>query len=170
MTLLSRILVLAAAAVIPHVLSAQRVDSLVVGAQLRVDRLQPERKSIRGTYTSLDSVKLVIAALDGARDLIELPLRDIGTVELLTAVRPSDQAFLEGAKRGALIGLGIGAVLVTLGALADSRTPGNCGDCFISGTGLAVGASLLIIPISTLIGGASGAAGREKWVEIPLRR
>ena len=170
MTLRFRILALAAAAMLPALVSAQRADSLVVGAQLRVDRLQPERKYIRGTYTSHDSVKLVIAALDGARDLIELPLRDIGAVELLTAVRPSDKAFVEGAKRGALVGLGIGAILVTLGALADSRTPGNCGDCFVTGTSLAVGASFLIIPLSALIGGASGSASRETWVEVPIRR
>lgn len=166
MTLLSRILMLAAAAAIPHVSPAQRVDSLVVGAQVRVDRLQPERKFIRGTYTSHDSITLVVAAIDGARDLIALPLRDVGKVEVLTSVMASDQAFWRGAKRGALVGLGIGAVLVTLAALAEAKSPGNCGECYLSGTQLAFGASLLIIPISTLIGGASGAAGRETWVEV----
>lgn len=148
-------------------LSAQRVDALAVGATVRVDRWQPVRGYVRGTYQQRDSVRFVIAAVDGANDLIVIPNRDIVSVELLTDVVPVGVAFRKGAVRGFWVGLGISAALLGLGMIADSAE--DCGDCFISAPMLAGGLSIIVLPVSTLIGGSRGVAGRERWVQVPFR-
>ena len=163
---LRMILWLLAALATPSLLRAQRLDALTVGATVRVDRLQPVRGYVRGTYQQRDSVRFVIAALDGANDLIEIPLRDITSIELLTDVAPASAAYRRGAARGFWVGLGISAALLITGSILDSAE--DCGDCFISATTLAAGVSVIVLPVSTLIGGARGLAGRERWVSVPM--
>ncbi len=147
-------------------LHAQRADSLRVGAQVRVDRWQPTREFYRGTYQSRDSLNFVINSRDDLLERVSIPIRDIGAVEMLVGQRTAGAGFRRGAGRGALVGIGASAVLMTLAVVADAREDG---DVFISATAVAGVLSVLLTGATTLIGGAIGAAHQDTWAKVPFR-
>lgn len=147
-------------------LPAQRADSLRVGVQVRVDRWQPSREFYRGTYQTRDTLSFVIAKDGDLLERVSIPIRDIGAVEMLVARRSAGEGFKQGAGRGALVGIGASAVLMTLAVVADAREDG---DVFISAKAVAGVFSVLLTGVTTLIGGAIGAAHQDTWVQVPFR-
>lgn len=158
------LLVLSAALALP--LHAQRADSLTVGAQVRVDRWQPTREYYRGTYQKRDSLTFVIASRDDVLETIAIPTRDIGRVEMLVGTRTTGEAIKRGAGRGALVGIGGSAIVMTLAVIADAR---DDGDSFIPAKVVAGAFAVVFTAATTLIGAAIGSAHRETWVEVPFR-
>lgn len=150
-----------------HSLSAQRVQSLTTGAKVRVQRAAPEWTIVPGTYVTRDSASFVIDEyyFPGAR--ISIPMRDVISVDMVVRERSSGEAFRVGAGRGALVGLGASAVLVTLAAISEARN--GSGDSFISGRALAAALSVVLTGATTLIGGAIGSAHRDVWKPVPFR-
>jgi hypothetical protein len=159
-------LLLCASVALATSLPAQRADSLRVGVQVRVDRWQPTREVYRGTYQSRDSLSFVIARQDDLLESVSIPVRDIGAVEMLVGRRSAGDGFKQGAGRGALVGIGASAVLMTLAVVADAREDG---DVFISAKAVAGVFSVLLTGVTTLIGGAIGAAHTDTWVQVPFR-
>jgi hypothetical protein len=147
-------------------LSAQRADSLRVGADIRVDRWQPTRQWYRGTYHSRDSLNFVLASPEDPRDLIAIPLRDLGGVEMLVGRRTAGAAFRRGAGRGALVGLAASAVMMTVGLISDQQEQD---DVFIPATAVAGALSVLTTGVTTLVGGLIGVANRNQWQTVPFR-
>jgi hypothetical protein len=159
-------LLLGASLALAASLPAQRADSLRVGVQVRVDRWQPTREIYRGTYQTRDSLSFVIAREDDLLERLSIPVRDIGAVEMLVGRRSAGEGFKQGAGRGALVGIGAGAVLMTLAVIADAREDG---DVFISAKAVAGVFSVLLTGVTTLIGGAIGAAHQDTWMQVPFR-
>jgi hypothetical protein len=159
-------LLLGASIALAPTLPAQRMDSLRVGVQVRVDRWQPSREFYRGTYQSRDSLSFVIALEDDRLERVSIPIRDIGVVEMLVGRRSAGEGFKKGAGRGALVGIGASAVLMTLAVVADAR---ESADVFISAKAVAGVFSVLLTGATTLIGGAIGAAHQDTWVQVPFR-
>jgi hypothetical protein len=153
-------------AILAAPLHAQHADSLRVGAQVRVDRWQPAREFYRGTYQSRDSGVFVITSQDDLLERVSIPIRDIGAVEMLVGQRTVGEGLRRGARKGALIGIGASAVLMTLAAISDAREDA---DVFISGKAVAGVLSVLLTGVTTLVGSAIGAAHQDIWAKVPFR-
>jgi hypothetical protein len=151
----------------PCPLPAQRVDSLTIGAQVRVGQLTLDRRSVTGRFRSRDSLSFVISTSDSAAALTSIPMRDISGVEVMVGLRTPGQAFRRGARTGALLGLGLSAVLMTVSVVTDVRNF-NCGEC-LSGTRLAAVVSAAVIVTSTVAGGVSARRETERWQQVPFR-
>ena len=148
-------------------LAAQRIDSLAVGAIVRVKLTLPLSDVVRGRFLARDSTGLltVESSVDGSS--IGIPLREIRRLEVQGSRRTAGQAFGHGAKWGALTGLGISVVLVAVGVVTDVKNP--CEDiCIISNTAAAGIVSVPIMILSPLIGGLIGLSSRERWTRVPL--
>lgn len=139
-------------------LAAQRLDSLVSGARVRVTRQAPAR-SVVGTVLHADSVELVVAPKRGGSTLT-MRISEVQRVEVSLGSRPRAAAFRHGAGVGFLVGAGVGAVATSLAIRSDRRS--KC-DCMISGTAVVGVLSVAFTGVTTLLGGALGVAGRERW-------
>lgn len=142
-------------------LKAQRLDSLTVGARLRVTSLVPARPEY-GALVSADSVVLVFAPERGGA-AVSTHLVDLRRVEVSQGARPRSQAFRRGARIGLLVGVGLGAVATSLALRADLR--GSC-DCYIPATAVVGVLSLAFTGVTTLVGGGIGVATREQWRQV----
>lgn len=148
-------------------LAAQRVDSLTVGAKIRVQRAAPVWTVVRGTYVTRDSVSFVLDESTGSGVRTSIPMLDVQSVEMSVSQRTSGEAFGRGASRGALVGIGASAILMTLATISDARD-GNS-DTWISGRALAGVFSVLLTGVTTLVGGGIGLADRDTWSPVPFR-
>ena len=148
-------------------LVAQRADSLTVGAKIRVQRAAPVWTMVRGTYVTRDSVSFVLDEGDSSGVRTNIPMIEVKSVEMSVRQRTSGEAFKRGAGRGALVGIGAGAILMTLATIADAREANS--DSFISARAVAGVFSVLLTGVTTLVGGGIGLAARDQWREVPFR-
>ena len=147
-------------------LAAQRIDSLAVGAIVRVKLALPLLDMVRGKFLGRDSTGLLTVESSADRVLVTIGLREIRSLEVQGDTRTAGQAFGRGALWGVVAGVGIAAVLIIPTAVHESSHP--CYDCWLSST---AGAALLSVPIvvvSPLIGGLIGLSSRERWTRVPL--
>ena len=121
--------------VLPAPLQAQRADSLVVGADVRVERQTGEPAVVTGRFRSRDTSSFVLAELAAPDNLRSIPMRNIRSVFLLESTRSSGNAFGRGAGIGALVGLGVSAILVGAAVITDAQN--TCRDCWITATPVA---------------------------------
>ena len=148
-------------------LAAQRIDSLAVGAIVRVKLALPLLDMVRGKLLARDSTGLLTLESTADGTPVTIGRREILSLEVQGPTRTAGQAFGHGAKWGALTGLGISVVLVAVGAIADVRHP--CEDiCIISNTAAAGIVSVPIMILTPLIGGLIGLSSRERWTRVPL--
>ncbi len=150
----------------PALLGAQRVDSLTAGARIRVQRVAPAWTSVRGTYVSRDSLSFVLDPQDRSGVLDSIPMPEVAAVEISVLHRTAGQAFGRGAARGALAGIGVGAVLMTLATIADAREDG---DSYIPARAVAGVFAVLLTGVTTLVGGAIGSTLRDEWKPVSFR-
>jgi hypothetical protein len=146
-------------------LVAQRADSLTVGAKIRVQRAAPVWTMVRGTYVTRDSVSFVLDESDGSGVRTNIPMIEVKSVEMSVRQRTSGEAFKRGAGRGALVGIGVGAILMTLATISDARD----NDSYIPARAVASVFSVLLTGVTTLVGGGIGLAARDQWREVPFR-
>jgi hypothetical protein len=148
-------------------LSAQRVDSLMAGATIRITRSGPAWNALRGEFISRDSAGAVLIR-DGADGvLLSIARSEIRQVDIAGVSRSGGQAFGRGAAWGALTGLGIAAGLIAFAAVHEADYP--CIDCWIGETAGAAIVSVPVVVLSPLIGGLVGLAFRERWTKVELR-
>lgn len=146
---------------------AQRADSLVAGARIRVTT-RPTSERIVGTLATLDSSGLALRR--SARDsAFFVSLDAVRAVELSTRQRSDGEAFRRGALPGFLIGAAVGFVATGLAYRQDQR----CDlDCFMSVTPIIGVLSLGFTGVTTLLGGLMGmSSDRDVWepVAVPVR-
>jgi hypothetical protein len=148
---------------------AQSADVLTDGARVRIVRWQPARSVVNGAFVRRDSLSFVVATGGDRATLYSVPVADIGEVEVALAERTAGQAIRRGAGYGALLGFGITAALLAVGAVSDASH--SCRDDFcISGVGLAAAGGIVVTVGTTLIGGMFGAANRTIWQSVPVKR
>ena len=149
-------------------LAAQRIDSLAVGALVRVKLALPLSDVVRGKFLGRDSTGLLIVESSADRVPVTIALCEIRSLEVQGDARTAGQAFGRGAVWGVVAGVGIAAVLIIPTAVHESRHP--CYECWLSST---AGAALLSVPLvvlSPLVGGLIGLSSRDRWVDVPIRR
>ncbi len=152
---LAAVLVLALVVAAP--IGAQSLDSLPLGARVRIARYTPPRMLV-GTFIRADSLSLVIMP-DRGPSTMTMSRSELRRVDIGSGQRPTGEAFGRGATRGALIGVGVGLVATGLAIRADL----DCRDCMIPITLFVVPASVVFAGATTLVGGVIGVAGREQW-------
>jgi hypothetical protein len=151
---------LALVLVIAGPLGAQSLDSLAAGARVRVARYVPSRMVV-GTFVRADSLSLVIMPNRGPSTMT-MSRSDLRRVEISCGRRPTDEAFVRGARTGALIGVGLGLVATGLAIRADRE----CTDCMFPATVIVVPLSVAFAGATTLVGGMIGVASREQWSRV----
>ena len=147
----------------PLTAAAQQTDRLPVGTRVRVHLLNPPPPVVTGVLVGSDSGGLTIAAPDGSRRRI-IPTAEVARLERYVSARPAGVAFRRGAKRGALVGLGLSAVYLTAGLVAERRDP--CQDCMFP---VPIVAAVVTVPVtagSALIGGVIGVGTRHRWARV----
>ena len=147
-------------------LAAQRVDSLAVGAIVRVKLSLPRSEVVRGKYLARDSTGMltISSAPDGTP--VTVGLREIDNLEMRGSDRSAGQAFGRGAAWGALTGLELSVALLAFAAISDSNHP--CDGCFLNNTAAAAIGSVPIMLFSPLVGGLIGLSFRERWIRVRL--
>lgn len=145
---------------------AQRIDALRVGVGLRIERLNGIPPTVRGDFVSRDESGLTFSDADDANQYTRILYSDIRRLEYTSGQRTAGQAFQRGATRGAIVGLGLAAGLLVIGAVADRR----CTDYCLPGLGLAAVGGALVTAVTTLTAGMIGLGFRERWEHIPLPR
>lgn len=148
--------------------AAQHIDSLPIGARVRVVRVAPVYTAVTGSVVSRDSVGALVLNNEADGFEVRIERNEIRRVLLAGDRRTAGQAFGRGALRGALAGGAVAAVLLTAGVLSDARRP--CSDCWISNTAGAAIVSVPIIVVTPLIGGLVGLGFRDRWHEVDVRR
>jgi hypothetical protein len=167
----------------PTVAGAQRADSvraavappsplagvaLPRGATVRVRLLNPPPAAVTGTVQRVDAGVLVLAATREPRTYT-IAADQVAGIERLEARRPAGRSLARGARRGALVGLGLSAA--ALGYLAiesrGTRSDAPCiGLCFTTAQAVAI-VTVPVTVTSTVFGGALGLLGRgERWVPV----
>lgn len=138
-------------------LEAQRLDSLPVGARLRVLATQ---HAVRGTLIRADSTGLLLAPADGGPSVFA-PVAELRRVDVSEGSPPAWGAFQRGAGIGFLVGAGIGVVATALASQSHD------GDAIIIPTqDLVRLLSIGFTGVTTLGGGLIGVASRERWHQL----
>lgn len=146
---------------------AQRADSLPVGARVRARLVYPPPGHVVGTLVGRDSATLTIAVA-GERQPVVLRHDEVADLQRSIARLTAEEAFARGARRGALVGLGVSAVLVGFGLYTDYRAVNSASGVMASATLLTGAAGAAITATTTLIGGAIGRADPDRWTRVPL--
>ena len=143
--------------------AAQRADSLLVGARVRVHRHSAPPRVVSGVLLGADSTGLTLAAANGAPPRT-VAAAEVARLERHAGRRSAGAAFGRGAGRGALVGLALSAVLMGAALVEERRNP--CHDCFINGP---MAAGIVAVPLtagSTLLGGVIGLGRRDRWTRV----
>ena len=143
---------------------AQHDAALRAGVTVRVERRIGVPPTVRGSLVARDSFSVVLSALDDPSRLTSIALTDIRRLEVAESRRTAGQAFRRGARRGALVGLGLSAGLMVIGVVDDRRQ----NDSWISGKALAAIGGVVVTTFTTITGGLIGLTSRERWQRIPL--
>lgn len=149
----------------PSVAGAQRADSLTAGVRVRVRLVAPERELVSGTLLHADRDSLVVREWLAPARAIGLGV--IERLDRLEFTRSSGEGFRRGAKIGAIAGAVVGAGFVAWVAAGDLQ---GGGEATVALTPFAVVAGAALTAVTTLVGGAIGAASRERWVPVALPR
>lgn len=157
---------LAAATLLLHAApaAAQRADDLPVGAQVRIHRVTAPPARVSGVLARVDSATLTVTNRDSTNPVV-VPRVDVASLEQLTGRRSAGSAFWRGAGRGALVGVGVSAVLLGAAFVSQRRNP--CNDCFITAPMAAGAVSVPLTALTTLAGGVVGLRFRERWAPLP---
>ena len=139
-------------------LPAQRLDTLAAGARIRVTWPTPPR-TVVGTLVRADSAELVLAP-DRNGPVLAVPLATVERVYVSRGVRPKAAAFRRGAAIGFVVGATAGTIATSMALRADRRS--TC-DCMIPATPVVGALGIAFTGVTTLLGGAMGVAGRERW-------
>ena len=152
---------------------AQRVDASRAGpphaGELRVGddvRAAPDTAPttrVRGVVLRADSAGLTLAPRGHALPLT-LAWAEVRQVERLAWRRPAGEAFVRGARWGALVGAATGVVGVGLAFRDERRSP--CDGCFVGRPVVAAAGALMFTGVSTIVGGSVGLAFRDRWVRV----
>lgn len=155
-------LVVVAATTLP----AQRADSVLVGARVRVQLLTPPfggpAPRVEGRFVASDRRSLRLSVPPNA-EVRSIERNAIGKLERYEGRRSEGKAFARGAARGAIAGGAVGGVLVAA-AFLDARK--GCSDCFIDERAIAGVGAVALTAAGALIGGAIGTAFRDRWTAV----
>lgn len=156
-------LVAAAATISASPVSAQRADSLRIGARVRVQPIHRPPPQVAGEVVAVDSVGLTLKDSHGSPQFV--PFDEINRLERYDGKISAFAGFRRGARRGLLIGLGASAFM----ALVSLVTPGCQGDCVPSSeTAEVVLLSASVTAVSTTLGGIIGSQYRSVWTRLPI--
>lgn len=140
--------------------SAQRTDSLPIGARVRVHFLHPPPAGFDGVLVAVDSFSLTLTTSDGSPQVA--PLDEIARLERYSGRLSGGTAFGRGARTGALIGLGTSAFLMVVASMNPCE-----GECLMPPKTAAALVSIPLIALTTAMGGIIGSQRRELWVPLP---
>ena len=156
---------------------AQRVVNLQAGSQLRVHLQGPPRVVVRSTLLGADSTTLLLtdpsdraraiprldpaAIAPGGPRPFEVAMAEVRRVEERDVRRSAGGSFLRGAGTGAAIGVGITALAVVVGLIADAQQPRGEYDIPTALVGLVAGTALTVV--TSTVGGFVGLTRRERW-------
>ncbi len=140
--------------------SAQRIDSLPIGARVRVQFRHPPPSAYDGVLVAADSLSLTLRASDGSPQVA--PFDEIARLEQYAGPISARMGFRRGARTGALIGLGTSAFLMVVASMNPCE-----GECLMSPTAAAAIVSIPLIGLTTAVGGIIGSQRRELWVPLP---
>jgi len=134
-------------------LSAQRLDSLTLGARVRAETREPFLR-VTGTVVGVDTASIVVRShADGRR--YDVRLRRGTLVHVSLGSDSPRRGFRRGALAGAVVGL-LPAVAMVVLHRSRMRDPAGCEpDCDSTGRVVAVG--LGFTAATTVVGGAVGA-------------
>jgi hypothetical protein len=156
----------AAALLLAPAITAQQLDSLTVGARIRVQRIAPVWTVVRGTYVTRDSISFALDERGEAYSRLSVPVLEVRAVEMVVRRRTAGQAFGRGAGFGAVAGASVSAVLMVIAVRSDAR---STGDEWISSSAVAGVFSVLLTGVTTLVGGGLGMLDRDIWKPVPFR-
>ena len=156
-------------------LLAQRADSLVQGARVRVQFDGPTRgwvRSMEGTVVRPDADTLLLRS--AAQSVAQgIPWARVRRVEAHAGTRSAGEAFGRGARRGAVVGaaIGVGAIVAErvyerTRPCSGGATRGHCRRPFPVGFGAVVVTSTTFW--GTVFGGFIGLSQRERWSRVRL--
>jgi hypothetical protein len=161
-------LLLTAAPAAPALAQRGTVTELDSLARVRVTQsVDPGR--VLGGLLAAGSSGLVIDPVHGG-DRLAVPLAHVERLEVSLGQRTVREGALRGARKGAIVGVVTSALLIGMGAIQDAGD--DCGECWITATGVAVLVSVPLIGITTGGGALLGAMSPgEKWqrVAVPPR-
>ena len=143
---------------------AQRRDATLPalpGTRVRVHTIGPPPVVIAGTLAAKDSVGVSVD--DPSHPPAVLVRWDEITFVEYEQRLTSGAAFRRGAKIGALITGGLGAVIM-VAAIAQQN--GDCSDCLASPIMFAVPAVVVLTGAGALVGGVLGSGNRTRWVQV----
>jgi hypothetical protein len=140
--------------------SAQRADSLPIGARVRVHFRHPPPAAYDGVLVALDSFSLTLTTPDGSSQIA--PLDEIARLEQYVGRLSRGMAFRRGARTGALIGLGTSAFLLVVAAMNPCE-----GECLMAPTAAAAVVAVPVTALTTAIGGMIGSRHRDLWIALP---
>ena len=153
-------------------LLAQRADSLIQGARVRVQFEGPARgwvRSMEGTVVRADGDTLLLRS--AAQALAQgIPWSRVRRVEAYAGTRPAGTAFGRGALRGAAVGaaVGVGGILAerlyaTTRQCTYGATTGQCRPLSLNVQAMIVTSTTFW---GTVIGGFVGLSHRERWTQV----
>ena len=151
-------------------LLAQRADSLIQGARVRVQFDGPSRgwmRSMEGTVVRPDADTLLLRSAAQAL-AAGIPWSRVRRVETYARTRSAGEAFGRGARRGAVVGaaIGVGAIVAERVYERTRECTVHCRRPFLVGFGAAVVTSTTFW--GTVIGGVAGLSHREQWTRVRL--
>ena len=142
--------------------SAQRADSLRIGAQVRVQPLLRPPPQVAGTVVAVDSVHLTLKDSHGSPQIV--PLDEIVRLERYDGQISSFAGFRRGARRGFMIGLGTSAFIWAIAFIV----PECQGECVMSAKEEAALITVPLIAVTTTVGGIIGSQYRAVWTRLPI--
>jgi hypothetical protein len=149
-------------------LLAQRADSLIQGARVRVQFDGPSRgwrRSMEGTVVRTDVDTLVLQS--AAQSLAQgIPWSRVRRVETYAGTRSAGAAFGRGARRGAVVGgaIGVGAIVAERVYERTRQCTVHCRRPFLVSFGAVVVTSTTFW--GAVIGGGVGLSHREQWTRV----
>lgn len=141
--------------------SAQRADSLRIGARVRVQPLHRPPPQVAGVVAAVDSVNLTLNDSHGSPQIV--PLDEILRLERYDGQLGSYEGLRRGARRGFLIGLGTTTVLLVVSLIVPCQ-----GECDMSAPQFAVLLGGTVTAATTVLGGIIGSQYRAVWTRLPI--
>lgn len=143
--------------------TAQRADSLRIGARVRIQPFHRPPPQVAGVVAAVDSVGLTLTDSHGSPQFV--PHDEIVRLERYDGHISSFTGFRRGARRGLMIGLGASAFL-TLVALITPTCQSDCAS--ISETAEVVLLSASVTAATTTLGGIIGSQYLSVWTRLPI--
>lgn len=148
-------------------LHAQRVDSLVVGARVRVEVRDGAPPVVIGRLEQRAPDGALVVRPEDAEVTRTIDAARVRALAVSTERLDAGAASRRGALRGFLFG---GAITLAATALTAGIEFNSGGDSMRGlGTMLVGGAGLALTGITTAVGAVAGRQDRDRWVAVPVR-